>query len=137
LEEAYFKEIQTSKLIHLATTIAIFISCLGLFGLVVFTSEQRVKEVGIRRVLGASATSIFILFSKDYLKLILIANAFALPISWRIMHSWLEDFEYRTEVSWWIFAGAALAIIVIAGLTISTQVIKAATVNPVKSLRSE
>ncbi len=137
LEEAYFKEIQTSQLIHLATTIAIFISCLGLFGLVVFTSEQRVKEVGIRRVLGASAASIFTLFSKDYLKLILIANAFAWPISWWIMHKWLEDFEYSTEVSWWIFVVAALAIIVIAGLTISTQVLKAATVNPVKSLRSE
>lgn len=137
LEEAYFKEIQTSRLIHLATTIAIFISCLGLFGLVVFTSEQRVKEVGIRKVLGASAASIFTLFSKDYLKLILIANAFAWPIAWWIMHKWLENFEYSTEVSWWIFAIGALAIIVIAGLTISAQVIKAATVNPVKSLRSE
>lgn len=137
LEEAYFKEIQTSRLIHLATTIAIFISCLGLFGLVVFTSEQRVKEVGIRKVLGASVVSIFTLFTKDYLKLILIANAFAWPISWWIMREWLEGFEYSTEVSWWIFAVAALAIIVIAGLTISTQVIKAATVNPVKSLRSE
>jgi putative ABC transport system permease protein len=137
LEEAYVKEIQTSQLVQIATSIAVFISCLGLFGLVVFTSEQRIKEVGIRKVLGASATSIFGLFSKDYFKLILVANAFAWPIAWWIMRTWLEDFEYGTEISWWTFVVAALAAIVIAGITISTQVIKAANSNPVDSLRNE
>ncbi len=137
LQEAYLKEIQTSQLVHIATSTAIFISCLGLFGLVVFTSEQRTKEVGIRKVLGASAASIFSLFSKDYFKLILVANVFAWPIAWWIMRRWLEDFEYVTEISWLTFVVAALAVIVIAGITISTQVIKAANSNPVDSLRNE
>ena len=137
LEEAYLKEIQTAQLVNTATGMAIFISCLGLLGLVMFTAEQRVKEIGIRKVLGASAASIFGLFSKDYLKLILIANAFAWPIAWWSLRKWLENFEYRIEISWWMFAAAALAGIVIAGLTISFQSIKAALANPVDSLRNE
>ena len=137
LEEAYTKEIQTARLVNTATGLAIFISCLGLLGLVTFTAEQRVKEIGIRKVLGASSTSILSLFSKDYLKLILIANAFAWPIAWWGMHQWLENFEYRVEIRWWMFAVTALAGIVITAFTIGFQSIKAALANPVDSLRSE
>jgi putative ABC transport system permease protein len=137
LEEAYWKEIRTAQLVNTATGMAIFISCLGLLGLIVFTAEQRMKEIGVRKVLGASTGSIFGLFTKDYLKLILIANAFAWPIAWWGMRKWLENFEYSIEISWWMFAIAALAGIAIAGLTISFQAIKAAVANPVDSLRNE
>lgn len=137
LEEAYYKELRTAKLINMATGIAILISCMGLFGLVVFTAEQRIKEIGIRKVLGASVKNIFTLFSLDYIKLILIANIFAWPISWWLLRNWLQSFEFNVGINWWIFIVSAFATFAIAGLTISIQVIKAASANPLKNLRDQ
>ena len=117
--------------------IAIFISCLGLFGLALFTAEQRTKEIGIRKVLGASIASIVYMLSKDFLKLVLIANLIALPLGWYFMSSWLNDYAERTEMSWWIFAIAFISTILIAMLTLSFHAIKTAVTNPVTSLRTE
>jgi len=117
--------------------LAIFISCLGLLGLVMFTAEQRTKEFGIRKVLGASVGSLFSLLSKEFLILVLIATVIAFPIAWFAMHKWLEDFAYRTDISWWIFIIAGISAVLIALLTVSFQAIKAAMNNPVKSLRTE
>ncbi|MDQ3278192.1 MAG: ABC transporter permease [Bacteroidota bacterium] len=117
--------------------IAIFIACLGLFGLSAFTISQRIKEIGIRKVLGAEVSSIVGLLSKDFLKLVVFAALIAFPVAWYAMHKWLDDFAYRIGIPWWIFLAAAFVASVIAFLTISFQAIKAATANPVKSLRSE
>ena len=113
------------------------ISCLGLFGLAAFTTIQRTKEIGVRKVLGASVTNIVGLLSKDFIKLVIIAFVIASPVAWWIMHKWLQDFAYRINISWWIFLGAGLLAIIIALGTISFQAIKAAIANPVKSLRTE
>ncbi|GAB3758287.1 ABC transporter permease [Spirosoma pomorum] len=117
--------------------LAIFIACLGLFGLATFTAEQRTKEIGVRKVLGASVFSIVGLLSKDFLKLVLVALILASPIAYYAMHRWLQDFAYRVDISWWVFGLAGLLAIGIALLTVSFQSIKAALLNPVKSLRSE
>ncbi len=117
--------------------IAIFIACLGLFGLSAFAISQRVKEIGIRKVLGASVQSLVTLLSKDFLILVGIAAVISFPIAWYAMHSWLQDFAYRVTISWWLFIMAAIIAAVIAIATISIQAIKAAYSNPVKSLRSE
>ncbi|MEO6979458.1 MAG: FtsX-like permease family protein, partial [Mucilaginibacter sp.] len=117
--------------------IAIFISCLGLLGLITYSVAQKEKEIGIRKVIGASVTCIVSLFAKQYFKLLLIANMIALPLAWYLMNSWLQDFPYRITISWWMFA-AALAAGLITGLsTIAFKTITAAMANPVKSLRSE
>ncbi len=116
---------------------AIFIACLGLLGLSLFATAQRTKEIGVRKVLGASVSNIAILLSKDFIKLIIIAFIIASPVAWYIMHNWLQDFAYRTNMSWWIFATAGLLALLIAFITISFQSIKAAIANPVKSLRTE
>ena len=116
---------------------AIFIACLGLFGLATFTADQRTKEIGVRKVLGASVASIVALLSKDFLKLVLIAIVIASPIAWYAMHRWLQDFAYKVDIEWWVFAVAGLLAVGIALLTVSFQSIKAALMNPVKSLRSE
>ncbi len=116
---------------------AIFIACLGLMGLSLFTTVQRTKEIGVRKVLGASVSNIVVLLSKDFIKLIIIAFVIASPLAWFIMHNWLQDFAYRINISWWIFLLAGLLAITIALVTISFQSIKAAIANPVKSLRSE
>ncbi len=116
---------------------AIFISCLGLFGLATFTAEQRTKEIGVRKVLGASVSSIVALLSKDFLKLVLVALIIASPIAWYAMTQWLADFPYKIDIEWWVFALAGLLAVGIAVLTVSFQSIKAALMNPVKSLRSE
>lgn len=116
---------------------AIFIACLGLFGLATFTAEQRRKEIGVRKVLGASVTSVVTLLSKDFLKLVIIAILIASPLAWWAMNRWLEDFAYRVAVSWWVFGLAGLLAVIVALLTVSFQSIRAAVVNPVKSLRSE
>jgi ABC-type antimicrobial peptide transport system permease subunit len=118
-------------------TLAIIISCLGLFGLAAYTAERRTKEIGIRKVLGASARGLAGLLSKDFLQLVSISCIIAFPIAWWMMHSWLSDFEYRVHISWWIFLGAGILAILIALLTVSFQAIKAAMANPVKSLRNE
>ena len=117
--------------------LAIFIACLGLFGLVTYAAEQRTREIGIRKVLGASVGSIAGMLSKDFLKLVLIAALIVFPVSWWAMQRWLQDFAYRISISWWIFVFAAAVALLIALLTISFQAIKAALANPVESLRTE
>jgi putative ABC transport system permease protein len=130
-------EQQLGTLFSLFTGLAIFISCLGLFGLAAYTAEQRTKEIGIRKVLGASVGSIVTLLSKDFLRLVTLAFVIAVPVAWYAMHKWLGDFVYRATIDWRVFAAAGVAAVVVALLTVSFQSIKAALANPVKSLRSE
>ena len=110
---------------------------LGLFGLVTYAAEQRTKEIGVRKVLGASVGGIVAMLSKDFAKLVLIASVIAFPVAWWAMNKWLQSFAYRINISWWIFVVAGMAAIVIALITVSFQAIKAAMANPVKSLRTE
>ncbi len=133
----YQTEANILKMLHVATGIAILISCLGLLGLSSFTIAQRTREIGIRKVLGASVSHIVALLSKDFLKLILIAFAFAAPIAWLLLSKWLEDFTYRIELQGWMFVLVGGLALLAALLTVSFQSIKAAIANPVKSLRSE
>ncbi|MEO6632408.1 MAG: FtsX-like permease family protein, partial [Mucilaginibacter sp.] len=133
----YDKEQKTARLMNTAMAIAIFISCMGLFGLATFTAQQRVKEIGIRKVLGASASGIVTMLSKDFLALVIVSILIASPIAGYLAHQWLQDFAYKVDVSWWIFAVSGLAAIFIALITISFQSVKAALANPVNSLRSE
>ena len=133
----YKKEQQFAQILNTATGIAIFISCMGLFGLVAFTTLRRTKEIGIRKVLGASVTQIVNLLSKDFLKLVILGIVIASPIAYWAMNKWLQDFAYRVEISWWIFVLAGIVAITIALLTVSYQSIRAALTNPVKSLRTE
>ncbi|NJO02780.1 MAG: FtsX-like permease family protein [Bacteroidia bacterium] len=119
------------------TVLSILIASLGLFGLAAFTAEQRTKEIGIRKVLGASIKHIVTLLSRDFLRMVLVGFGLAVPVAWYLMHQWLQDFAYRVEISWWIFALAGLAALVTAFLTISYQSFKAALANPVDSLRDE
>lgn len=137
LNALYQSESRMSNIFKAFAVFTIVISCLGLFGLSAYSAEQRTKEIGIRKVLGASLTSIVSLLSKDFLKLVSLANILAWPLAWWAMHKWLQDFEYRTEISWWLFALAGIAALLIALITVSFQAIKAAVANPVKSLRSE
>lgn len=137
IESFYKQENQLAQLYKIFSAIAIFLSCLGLYGLASFMAVQRIKEVGIRKVLGATAANIVYLFSKEFILLIAIAFAIATPIAWYYMHQWLQDYAYRIHISWWVFAAGGLAAIIIALATISFQAIKAAMANPVKSLRTE
>ncbi|HNE30657.1 MAG TPA: FtsX-like permease family protein, partial [Saprospiraceae bacterium] len=116
---------------------SVLISCLGLFGLAAFTTEQRTKEIGIRKVMGASVAGITRLLASDFLRLVLAAIVIATPVAWYAMKQWLGDFAYRAEISWWIFVLAGLGALVIAFLTVSFQSIRAALADPVKSLRNE
>jgi putative ABC transport system permease protein len=133
----YDAEQRTGKLFITFAVFAIFIGCLGLFGLVTYASEQRIKEIGVRKVLGASVSSIVAMLSKDFAKLVLIASVIAFPVSWWVMNKWLQSFAYRINISWWVFVIAGLTAIIIALITVSFQAIKAAIANPVKSLRTE
>jgi putative ABC transport system permease protein len=133
----YRAEQRVGKVAVAFALLAIIIACLGLFGLVTYAAEQRTREVGIRKVLGASVSSIVTLLSKDLLVLVLVAALFAFPIAWYAMHTWLQDFAYRIQLNWWIFAMAGFAALLIAFLTVCFQAIKAAVANPVKSLRTE
>jgi putative ABC transport system permease protein len=133
----YEKEQRTSGIVSCFTIIAILIACLGLFGLSAFSAEQRVKEIGIRKVLGASASQLASLLSKDFIGLVAIAVLIASPLAWWAMNKWLQSFEYRIHISWWIFVLAGCTAMMIAVLTVSFQAIKAAIANPVKSLRTE
>ena len=135
--KVYAAEQQTGKLFITFAVFAIFIGCLGLFGLVTYAAEQRTKEIGVRKVLGASVSGIVAMLSKDFAKLVLVASVIAFPVSWWAMHKWLQSFAYRTNISWWIFVIAGLTAILIALITVSFQAIKAAIANPVKSLRTE
>ncbi|MEO7211501.1 ABC transporter permease [Mucilaginibacter sp.] len=137
IESFYKQENQLAALYKIFAAIAILLSCLGLYGLASFMAVQRIKEVGIRKVMGATAGSIVYLFSKEFIILIAIAFAIATPIAWYYMYQWLQDYVYRINISWWLFAAGGLVAIIIALATISFQAIKAALANPVKSLRSE
>jgi len=125
------------KLFIVFAVLAIIIGCVGLFGLSAYTASQRIKEIGIRKVLGASVTDITKMLSKDFLKLVVIAIVIASPVAWWAMNKWLQDFAYRVNIRWWIFAAAGMVALLIAMLTVSFQAIKAAIANPVKSLRTE
>ncbi|MGN6490864.1 MAG: ABC transporter permease [Agriterribacter sp.] len=137
IEKYYQEEQNISNLLKWGTGLAIFISCLGLLGLVIYSTTQRTKEIGVRKVLGASVANIVAIVSKEFVVLVLLAFLIAVPLAWLAMHKWLENFAYRTEISYWIFVSAGLFMIVIALLTLSIQTIKAALANPVKSLRTE
>ena len=135
--ETYVAEQKIGRILGIFAGLTIFVACLGLFGLATFTAEQRTKEIGVRKVLGASVGSIVALLSKDFLKLIAIAIVLAVPVAWYAMNSWLQDFAYKIDISWWMFALAGVLSVSIALLTVSFQSVKAALMNPVKSLRSE
>jgi ABC-type antimicrobial peptide transport system permease subunit len=137
IEDFYKQENQLSQLYKVFAVIAIFLSCLGLYGLASFMAVQRIKEVGIRKVLGASAGSIVYLFSKEFIVLIGIAFLIASPLAWYFMNKWLQDYPYRINISWWIFILGGAASVIIALITVSFQAVKAAVANPVKSLRTE
>jgi putative ABC transport system permease protein len=133
----YKSEQHIGKVAGTFTFLAIFIACLGLFGLTAFMAEQRKKEISVRKILGSGVGEIVKLLSKDFLKLILISFLIASPAAWYIMYNWLQDFAYKISIGWWIFLIAGTIAILIALLTISFQAIKAALANPVKSLRTE
>lgn len=135
--QLYKNEMMVGQLANYFAVLGIFISCLGLFGLAMFIAEQRTKEIGVRKVLGASVTNIVGMLSKDFLKLVLIAAIIAFPLAWFAMNKWLQNFVYRVELSWWIFLAAGAAAMFIALITVSFQAIKAAVANPVKSLRNQ
>jgi putative ABC transport system permease protein len=135
--DVYRADSQVSSIVGILAGLAIVISCLGLFGLASYAAERRVKEVGIRKVLGASVQNIVGMLSKDFLKYVLIAALIALPLAWLSVYKWLQDYAYRIDISWWIFLAAVLVAMIIAFITISFQAIKAALANPVKSLRTE
>ncbi|MGV3589489.1 MAG: ABC transporter permease [Adhaeribacter sp.] len=135
--QLYEAEQKQGLLFTIFAGIAILIACLGLFGLASFATEQRTKEIGIRKVLGASVSGIVTMLSKDFLKLVLLANIIAWPLAWYGMHRWLQDFAYRTNISWWIFGVATVLALIVALLTVSFHAAKAAVANPVKALKTE
>ena len=137
IESFYKQESQLSQLYKIFAAIAIFLSCLGLYGLASFMAVQRIKEVGIRKVLGATAGNIVYMFSKEFIMLIAIAFVIAAPLAWYYMHQWLQGYVYRINISWWLFAAGGFMAVIIALATISFRAIKAAIANPVKSLRTE
>jgi putative ABC transport system permease protein len=133
----YQVEERLSSIIRYFTIVAVFISCIGLFGLTTFSVEQRTREVGIRKVLGASTPGIVLLLSKDFLKLVLLSFLVASPLAWYFVHRWMQGFAYRAPFSVWIIVSGCLLALLIAFLTISIQATKVALSNPVKNLRTE
>ena len=133
----YKSEEVVSKLSNYFAFLAILISCLGLFGLATFTAAQRRKEIGVRKVLGASVPDIVAMLSGSFIKLVAIAMLFAFPVAWYFMNKWLQDFAYRISIGWWVFFAAGALAIIIAFMTIGFQAVKAGVANPVKSLRTE
>ncbi|RFM28568.1 ABC transporter permease [Deminuibacter soli] len=133
----YQAEDKTGTILSIFAVLTIFVACLGLFGLATFTAEQRTKEIGIRKTLGANVGQVVMLLSGYFLKLVMIACAFAFPVAWFIMHKWLQDFAYRFSISWWVFVMAGAGAILVALATVSFQAIKAAVANPINSLRTE
>jgi putative ABC transport system permease protein len=137
LARFYAEDQRRETLLIWVAMATILIACMGLFGLATYAAEQRVKEIGVRKVLGASVLDLTTLLSKDFLKLVLIANGIAFPLAWWATNQWLNEFAYHIQVEWWVFVVTSVIAFVIALLTISHQAIKAALANPVKSLRSE
>ena len=136
-QKLYTSENRTGRVFSIFAAIAILLACLGLFGLSAYAAQQRIKEIGVRKVLGASSATIVALLSRDFLKLVMVAFVLAAPIAWYFMNKWLQDFAYRVQVGWWIFMAAAAITLFIALCTVIYQAIKAAIANPVKSLRTE
>ena len=140
-DEFFFRQYQSEtrfgKFYTLLTILSISIACLGLYGLIMFYLDQKRNEIGIRKINGAKVTEVMIMLNKDFVKWVSIAFIIALPVAWYIMNKWLQNFAYRTDLSWWVFAVAGLLALVIALLTVSWQVRKAATKNPVEALRYE
>ncbi len=141
LDENFNRQYQNEQLFGKAfgifAALAILVACLGLFGLAMFSTIQRTKEIGVRKVLGASVSNILLLLSKDFIKLVLIASVIAFPVAWWVMNKWLQDFAYRVDIGWWVFVLAGVIALLIAFITVSFQAGKAAVANPVKSLRTE
>jgi len=133
----YRSEHQTGTIFEIFSALAILIACLGQLGLAAFVIEKRTKEIGVRKILGASVSSVVALLSKDFVKLVLIANVIAWPVASFIMNRWLENFAYRIEIGWWMFAVAGFIALLIALVTVSIQALKAALANPVEALRYE
>jgi putative ABC transport system permease protein len=141
MDDLYYKTYQTEQktgtILNIFALLTIFVACLGLFGLVTYAAEQRTKEIGVRKVLGSSVSEIVALLSRDFAKLVLIASLIAFPVAWWAMNQWLQSFAFRIQISWWIFAAAGLGAMLIALITVSVQALKAASANPVESLRTE
>ena len=141
VDEEYARKFADEKVLGtlagLFAALTIFISCLGLFGLATYMAENRIKEIGIRKILGASVTGITTLLSKDFVTLVIISFLIAVPVAWFGMYKWLQNYTYRIEIEWWVFALAGLLSVLIALATVSYQSIKAAIANPAKSLRAE
>ncbi|HEX9956143.1 MAG TPA: FtsX-like permease family protein, partial [Fibrella sp.] len=137
LQRQYESEQRLGRIVTIASVLSILIACLGLFGLATLAVARRTKEIGVRKVLGASVPSIVNLLAQDFLKLVLVAIVIASPLAWYAMHEWLQDFEYRIAIQWWVFVVTGLLALAIAFLTVSFQSVKAALMNPVKSLRTE
>jgi putative ABC transport system permease protein len=135
--ELYQSEYRLGTVMDIFAGIAVILTCLGLLGLSAYVVSQRTKEIGVRKVLGASVTSIVTLLSRDFLKLVFVAIIIACPLAWYAMSRWLQDFAYRINIEWWVFALAGLLAVVIALLTVSFQSLRAALMNPVKCLRTE
>jgi ABC-type antimicrobial peptide transport system permease subunit len=136
-ERKFSDEERIGKLSSFFAVLAIFISCLGIFGLASFVAEQRTKEIGVRKVMGASVFSLWGMLSKDFVWLVAISLVLAMPMAWYFMNNWLQKYNYRSDIAWWIFASAGVGALLITLLTVSYQSIKAALANPVNSLRSE
>jgi ABC-type antimicrobial peptide transport system permease subunit len=129
--------LRIGKLAGFFSLLAIFISCIGIFGMASFVAEQRTKEIGIRKVLGASVTQVWGLLSRDFVLLVFISLLIATPVAYYLMQNWLQNYDYRTEISWWIFVAAGVGVILITLLTVSFQAVKAAIKNPVQSLKTD
>ena len=137
LNRLYENDLKTQNIFFLFSFLSLFVACLGLFGLSVFIASERTKEIGIRKVLGASTEKILLLLSKEFITWILIANIAAWPVAWFMMNRWLQNFAYRIDISWWMFLLAGGLALIIALLTVSVQTIRSALSNPVKALRYE
>ena len=136
-DQQYKSDTLYGKVFGIFASLAILIACFGLLGLSAYNILQRTKEIGIRKVMGASVKNVLFILSKDFLLLVLIAFVIAIPVTWWIMYNWLEDFAYRIDIKWWVFAVAGFLAVMIAIVTISFQAIRAALANPVQSLRTE
>ena len=136
-DRQYRKDEQTAKIIVNFAIVALLIACLGLFGLSSFMAVRRTKEIGIRKAMGASVQSVFLMLSREFIKWIILSVVIACPVAWYIIHRWLQNFAYRTNISWWIFALAIFMAFAIAFATVTWQSLKTARTNPVESLRYE